>query len=105
MRIRSYDETSSALAASSVAFRCVEGVDACLLSQSDVVGKHGLVNFHVERARPRLAAKHRTELFLIVRLGHENMSATQPAAHRAREFHGPWVGSLLMRMRSTLLNS
>ena len=79
---------------------CVERIDACLLAQGDVMAEHRIVNFDVQRTGPSRVSQDRSELVLIMRLGHEDMGAPKTAAHRSGEFHNGALSTSLMSMRS-----
>ena len=68
--------------------RCIEGVEAGTLAQGHVADKVVPVNLHVERSWPRRASKKFTKLVLVVRLGHELLSAPEAARHRSVHVHG-----------------
>ena len=86
-----------------VFFRRIECVDTGFLTEGDVVAQHDRVNLHVEGARPSFVAEDFPKLVLVVRLCHEDMGSPKTAADRPGEVHGLGRGSLLMRMRSNLL--
>ncbi len=85
MRFDARDVHVSGLFAKQVV--CVQRVEASALAQGHVANEVVAVHVYVERSRPCGPPKHRSELVLVMRLGHEFLSATKTAGHRSAQVH------------------
>lgn len=77
--------------------RSIERINSGFLSQGDVLDEVRTLNIDVERSRPSSFSQQRTELFLVMRLSHENVSSSKPAADFTTQFHGDATNASFLR--------